>query len=167
MKQTEMKNRFFADPYKLAAAIGTMVFCLFLCLLNLFRGNLRGLLFLIPALPFIYVAWLYGAIVEVTAEHVAVYRFGRQVRALPWGEVAEMGVIGTKVLNRNNPSKTGALYIYFSPVQLDEDSRFQMALKWPPKDQIYLLYIKERIDYIRPFFFGKVQQFNTGKDLQV
>ncbi len=167
MKQTEMKNRFFVDPYKLAAAIGTVVLCLMLCLLNLFRGDLRGLLFLIPALPFIYVAWLYGAVVEVTEERVTLYRFGRQVRTLPWAEVAELGVIGTKVFNKNNPAKTGALYIYFSPVKLDEDSRFRMALKWPPKEQIYLLYIKERIDYIRTFFFGKVQQYNTGKDLQV
>ena len=167
MTQKKMKNRFLADPYKLAAAIGTMAVCVFLCLLNLCRGNLPGLLFLLPALPFLYVAWLYGAVVEVTEEKISVYRFRRLVRELPWSEVAEMGVTGTKVFNQHNPAKTGPLYIYFSPVRLDEDSRFQMALKWPPRDQIYLLYLKERIDYIRPFYFGKVQQYNTGKNLQV
>ena len=162
-----MKNRFFADPYKLAAAVGTMAACLLLCLLNLLRGDLWGLLFLIPGLPFLYVAYLYGTVVEVAAEEIRVFRLGRQVRAMPWAEVAEMGVAGMKVFNKNNPDKTGALYIYFSPVELDEEGRFRMALKWPPKEQIYLLYTKERMDYIRPFWFGKVQQYNAGKDLRV
>ena len=161
------KNRFIADPYKLAAAVGTVAVCVLLCLLNVLRGDARGLLFLVPALPFLYVAYLYGAAVEVLPGEIRVIRFGKVARSLPWPEVAEMGVAGTRVFNRNHPSKTGALYIYFSPVRLGEEERFQMALKWPPKEQIYLLYTKERMDSIRPLWFGKVEKFNTGPDLKV
>ena len=162
-----MKNRFFVDPYKLGAAAGTVLVCLLLCLWNLFRGVPLGLLFLLPALPFIYVAWLYGSVVEIREDEIRVLRAGRNARSLSWAETAEMGVLGTKVFNRSNPEKTGTMYIYFSPVALDEDSRFQLALKWPPKEQIYLLYTKERMDYIRPLWEGKVQKYNTGKNLMV
>ena len=162
-----MKNRFFADPYKLAAAAGTILVFLLLCLWNVLRGDLFGFFFLLPALPFIYVAYLYGTMVEVREDQLMIRRPGKAVRSLPWTEIAEMGVIGTKVFNRSNPEKTGALYIYFSLVALDDESRFQMALKWPPKEQVYLLYTKERMDYIRPFWFGKVQKYNAGRNLIV
>ena len=109
-----MKNRFFADPYKLAAAAGTILVFLLLCLWNVLRGDLFGFFFLLPALPFIYVAYLYGTMVEVREDQLMIRRPGKAVRSLPWTEIAEMGVIGTKVFNRSNPEKTGALYIYFS-----------------------------------------------------
>lgn len=158
-----MKNKYFADPYKFGVALGTVAVCLVLCLWNVLRGEPRGLWFLLPALPFVYVAWLYGAVIETSPEGVSQKRVGVPARTLAWPEVAEMGVVGTKVFNRGSPNKTGALYIYFSPVALDEESRFQLALKWPPKEQLYMLYLKERMDAVRPLWFGKVQAYNTGK----
>ena len=55
------------------------------------------------------------------------------------------------------------MYIYFSPVVLSEEDRFDLALKWPPRDQIYLLFTKERMDLIRPLWNNDVAVYNTGK----
>ncbi len=158
-----MKNRYYIDPYKFGIALGTIAVCVLLCIWNLTRGQPEGLFFLLPALPFVYVAWLYGAILEVDPEQLRLTRFGKTARSVSWTELAEMGVVGTKVFNKGNPDKTGNLYIYFSRAPLEEEERFQLALKWPPKEQLYLLYTKERMDAIRPLWFGKVQAYNTGK----
>lgn len=158
-----MKTRFYVDPYKFAVALATIVVCVLLCLWNVLRGQIMGFLFLIPAAPFVYVALLYGTQLEVTPDSISAIRFGKTVRTVPWSNIAEMGVVGTKVFNRSNPDKTGNLYIYFSGQLLDEDARFQLALRWPPKEQLYMLYTKERMDSVRPLWFGKVQTYNTGK----
>lgn len=50
-----------------------------------------------------------------------------------WDEIREVGVIGTKVFPKSSSNKGGRKYIYFSPMELDEDGRFNLALKWPPK----------------------------------
>ena len=158
-----MNKRYFVDPYKLGISIGTIAVCLLLCLYNVFRVQFLGFLFLLPALPFLYIAVLYGSILEVDTEGVRCIRLGRTIRTMPWTEIAELGVVGTKVFNRGNPDKTGELYIYFSLVQMEEQERFRMALQWPPREQLYLLYTKERMDFIRPLWFDEVRIYNTGK----
>ena len=79
-----------------------------------------------------------------------------------WNEIAEVDVIGSKVLNRNNTKKCGTLYLIFSPEKLDDDKRFDMMIKWPPKDKIYLKFTKDRLMDLQWFYSKPVEKYNIG-----
>ena len=61
-----------------------------------------------------------------------------------WEDIREIGVCGLKISLKNRERRgqrhPGTLFLYVSPEELDEDGRFGMILKWPPKDKIYLKY---------------------------
>ena len=159
-----MKQEYVLDPIKFGVSCATVSICVLLAAFLFLRGERAGLFFLLPALPFVYVASVYGSRLIVSPEGLILSRpWKKEAVSLPWSSVKEMGVVGTKVFNHGNADKTGSLYIYFSEKSLTEDERFRTALEWPPKDMLFLLYTKERMDAIRPLWTGKVQAYNTGE----
>lgn len=158
-----MKKQYYADPNKFAAGIATFLVCAILSATMLsIRYFIPGFVFFLIALLFLSVSVLYGAVVSIDQEGITRSFFGLFPKRFLWREITEIGVIGTKVLNRADPDKTGTLYLYFSPEALDDEKRFALGLAWPPKDLIYLLYNKERMDCVQLQWAGKIHTFNTG-----
>lgn len=69
----------------------------------------------------------------ISAEKITIEPFLVKKKNFSLDEIKEVGVIGTKVFPKSSSNNGGRKYIYFSPMELDEDGRFNLALKWPPK----------------------------------
>lgn len=108
-------------------------------------------------------AFRNGQIVRISPESVELRLFSVPRNSFGWNEIQEVGVAGTKILNAANTNRTGAKYIYFSPRMMTEEERFNMCLKWPPKDVIYIRYNAERIDRVMKRWKKEVVLYNTGK----
>lgn len=118
--------------------------------------------FAILAVPFVWEAVRNFAQVGFDNEGVYELFFGKCVRRMPWDAVQEAGVCGTKVFHKKNSKKTGRLYLYFSSDLLDDQKRFDMILKWPPRKQIYLQYMYDRVEALRRVWDGKLELYNEG-----
>ena len=77
-----------------------------------------------------------------------------------WENVMEVGVIGTKVFPKASEDKRGRKFLYFSPKELDEDARFQLALKWPPSIP-YTSYSKEKLETTALIWKKPISYYNT------
>ena len=162
-----MKKDYLADPGKMAvcAATGAGMLVLAYAMLSVDK--------FLPALVFVGIALLYftaaawtGARIVWDEKGVSQYILGKKVHSLAWDEVAEVGVAGLRVFNQGAPQKTGRLYLYFSKEVMTDDMRFQMILRWPPRDKIYLLYQADRLDSLRLYWTGKIETYNEG-DLEL
>ena len=120
------------------------------------------MLFGIGAVLFIFVAFLYGSTITLDAKGLSRSFFGIPICSVSWSEIAEVGVIGLKVFNNNDTKRTGTRYIYFSPLPLDKDSRFRLALEWPPRDMLYLYYSKERAAAVQSLWNRTIETYNAG-----
>ena len=157
------KYRYLIHPLKFAAALFTVVACTFLAILAAtFRNWIMLLLFTVAAAVFVWVCVLYGSVLTLDAQGLVLRFCGFTLRTVNWSEVAEVGVVGLKVFNNNDPKHTGTRYIYFSPHRLDKDSRFRLGLEWPPRDMLYLCYTKERLNAVQSLSSGTVETFNAG-----
>ena len=158
-----MTNRFMVHPLKLAVSLATALFsaAMALCLAGLGRWG-ASLLFLAVAALFLSVSLVFGAFITVDAGGVRRSVLGKVSRELPWDRIAEVGVAGSKIFNRNNPKKTGSLYIYFSPVPMTEEQRFDMMLNGPPREQLFFLYTEQRINAVQLLWSGEIQTYNSG-----
>ena len=145
-----MTNRFMVHPLKLAVSLATALFsaAMALCLAGLGRWG-ASLLFLAVAALFLSVSLVFGAFITVDAGGVRRSVLGKVSRELPWDRIAEVGVAGSKIFNRNNPKKTGSLYIY-------------MMLNWPPREQLFFLYTEQRINAVQLLWSGEIQTYNSG-----
>lgn len=158
-----MTYRYLIHPLKFAAALFTVVVCTFLAILAAgFHNWLALAVFTLAALVFVWVGVLYGSVLTLDAQGLSLRFCGVRLRAMRWSEVAEVGVVGLKVFNNNDPKRTGTRYIYFSPRRLDKDSRFRLALEWPPRDMLYLCYTRERLTAVQSLQSGTVEAFNAG-----
>lgn len=83
-----------------------------------------------------------------------------KTRSYRWEDIKEVGVIGTKVFPKTSSNKGGRKYIYFSPEELDEDSRFDLALKWPPKIP-YTSHSDAKLDAVMLIWRKPVAYYNT------
>ena len=86
------------------------------------------------------------------------------IKTYSWDQIKEVGVVGTKVFNGTGKNKKpGRRYIYFSPEELDEDSRFQMTLEWPPSREIlYCIYTKYHAEYVQLLWQKPIATYNAG-----
>lgn len=162
-----MKARFFVNPLKSVAAAA--VFCIFtaLCATMIPVGRPgSALFFLVIAILFGYEAVINGMSVSVDETGISRSFFGIRPVTFRWEEIGEIGVCGTKVFNKNHKERTGAVYIYFSPVGLSEQERFDMVLKWPPRKMIYLIYSRQHLEKVQMASGLKVESYNTG-DLRI
>lgn len=158
-----MKNTFLANPFKCAVSISCSV-CFFLLSGSVFliERTSSALIFLLLGLIFGAVAAICGAVVSVDQSGVNQTILGFGTKKLLWADIAKVGVIGTKAFNQHHPEKTGSLYIYFSQKPLSEEEHFEMMLKWPPLDKIYLIYDDKRIQLIQMLWNSEIQTYNVG-----
>jgi hypothetical protein len=159
-----MNHRFIVNPFKFWLGLstflvsGVLAFCMFLI-----ARPLSATLFMMITLLFLFITLLYGCSIIINDKGVTKKLFGKVINFIPWSEIEEVGVIGTKVFNKNNKDSTGTLYIYISRKKMTEEEQFKMMLKWPPRGKIYLQHTKKRMDVIQLLWSSKIETYNTGK----
>ena len=96
-----------------------------------------GVISLALMIVYIFAAFKNGQIVHIDSDRI--YRlFPHDGAGLNWSSVREVGVVGLKVLGNPDKKHTGSKYIYFSDHAISEEDLFQMCLKWPPEDILYI-----------------------------
>lgn len=150
-------------PFKFGVALCTVAACAFLGILAAVAGNwIPAGLFGAGAVLFIFVAFLYGSTITLDAKGLSRSFFGIPMYHVAWSDIAEVGVVGLKVFNNNDANRTGTRYIYFSPRSLDKDSRFRLALEWPPRNMLYLCYSKDRLTAVQSLWNSTIETYNAG-----
>ncbi len=158
-----MKYRYFVNPMKAVVGAGVALTSFGFGIIMLTIGKPAGIVFFcILGVVYFIIAMVSGAIVSFGETGITKKVLGQVVVDKNWTEVKEIGVCGTKVFNLRHPEKTGVKYIYISFEKLDEDSRFEMVLKWPPKDKIYFVYTKQRLEAIQMISGMKIETYNTN-----
>lgn len=158
-----MTKTYIAHPLKCGAALLTAIFSLVMVIVMIdLKSWLGGLLFGLIFAFFTGVAVLYGARIRVDEQGVGRFFLWRRQRFLSWPEIKEVSVIGVNVFNRNNSKRTGSRYLCFWPQVMSEQERFRLALEWPPKEGIYMLYSPERLATVRRYWAGQIDSFNGG-----
>lgn len=159
------EHHIMADPLKFSAALFTVAVCMFLA----WRGFQQGyafwsVIFVIIALVFFYIMYLYGSVLKINKDGVQKSFLFIPLNFLRWDQIKEIGVVGTKIFNGNSQKKkTGRRYIYISPEELDEGTRFKMALEWPPRREImYCIYTHQHIDAIQYLWGKPIAKYNAG-----
>lgn len=142
-------------------ALSSLLFLI--CALALFMSGSPVPAALCLLLAFIYAAAaaFNGATVRIDSDGVSRRILWFPAQACRWDEMKEVGVFGTKLFNRRNPSKTGTLYLYVSKQNMTDDQRFQMVLRWPPK-QIYFAFHSADLELIRRFWPRDIVGYNVG-----
>ncbi len=157
------RYRFMVDPYKFSIAAATSAAFFILGAAVAFNARYGSMIiFWLFGALFAWVAWLNGSSVVLTPEGVSLYFFSHCRKSCKWEELQEIGAIGTKVLRQKNKDDAGRLEIYFSTKEMNDDERRAMALQWPPKDMIYMLYQKNRMDAVQILSDAHIHLYNTG-----
>lgn len=159
----QQKNHFWVDGFRFAVALATTIFSLVLsiCLITMGRYG-SALAFFIIFLLFLPILKSYGATVTVDEEGIRSSFLGKTRLSMRWDEIGEIGVAGSRLFNNKNGEKPGFLYIYVSPSSMTDEERFQMMLKFPPKDKIFFSYSKESIFAVQMRWSSKIQTYNSG-----
>jgi len=121
------------------------------------------LLFLALGALFFYQFFKNASYIKSDEESIRLCFFGLTRKELHWSEVREMGVIGENVFSRKNQKRLwkGERFIYFSTRELNEEGRFQMAVRWPPKDAIYAEYTQELLTQLQTVWNRPVKYYNV------
>jgi hypothetical protein len=158
-----MKYNYMVHTLKFVVSL--LLFILFaavcICLFVLGRP-FSATVFAILAFIFIVVSLLSGSVISIDATGICHRTCGITVKSLQWENIAEVGVIGTKVFNKHHPSKTGTIYIYFSETPMTDQERFAMMLKWPPLRKIYMCYTSKRFSSVQTLWDNKIIIYNIG-----
>ena len=179
-----MVHHYIVHPAKLAAGLPTGILLLWSGAIQLStRLWWCGLLFIAFGVLFLMVAALYGRVVHVGPSGVRWTLLGRELRSRTWEQIGEIGVVGPRVFNGNSgngpaapsgqggreglfgPAKRSSIgtpYLYFSEEPLTEEQRFTLALKWPPRDMIFLRFTPERVAHVQSSSQKYVEHYNTG-----
>ena len=158
-----MTKTYIAHPFKCAVAALTGVFALLMAaVLVSLQVWLGVLVFGVVFGLFTGLAVLYGARIQLNEQGVCRLGSGRRQRFLSWAEIKEVSVIGVNVFNGNNPKRTGSRYLCFWPAVLSKRERFRLALEWPPREGIYMLYTPERLAAVRRYWTGAIDSYNGG-----
>lgn len=157
-------QRFVVNPFKcLLGTVCAVFFAVMGVTMAVIGRPLSCAVFLALGAVFAVIAVQAGAVLELSGNGVCRRVLGRPGKALRWDEIAEIGVGGTKVFNRRNPDKVGGLYFYFSPAAMTESERFEMMLKWPPSDKLYMIFDDRRYRAVQTYWNGTLEKYNTGK----
>lgn len=159
-----MKRSFVVHPIKLTVSLFTSAVTLILSISAMTTKNIvAAVIFMAIALVFLGTCLVFGSVLTIDRDGVRRSFLGLTLRTLSWQEVAEIGVAGTKVLKKADSDRTGELYIYFSPVPLDDQARFEMMLKWPPQEQIFMYYTAARARAVMECTEKGIETYNAGK----
>jgi len=159
-----MKHRFMVNP--ILCTVSGVVSFVFLLLGSIMAFSLKrplsAVIFFAFGLLFLGVAIHFGAILTVDKTGIVRTVLGIRRKELPWTDVREVGVAGTRVVKDPKSKMVGTLYIYFSEEAFDKDSRFQYMLKWPHWNHCYMLFSHKRILAIQMIWDRKIEMFNAG-----
>lgn len=120
----------------------------------------EGPVFLGIAVLFAYLFYKNASSVTISEEGVCRAFFGLFPKRMSWSEIKEMGLIGENVFNRKK-EKNGDKYIYFSPREMTKEERFDMIVKWPPKDMLYLQYGEKQLSYAMTIWGKDLKTYNV------
>lgn len=121
-----------------------------------------AIIFFLLSLPFFLLIYRYGSTVCITEEGISLSFLGKERKSMKWDEIGEIAVCGQKIFNAGNKKKTGTLYIIVSREQLDDGERFDMMLKWPPRERIYFRFSREGLFEIQLHYTTPVEKYNIG-----
>lgn len=110
---------------------------------------------------FICIGILNGSQVELNEKEVCRKILNLKLYSIPKRDLKEVGVAGLNVLG--DKKKTGMRYIYFSADKMDDNTRFQMCLKWPPKDKVYMLWNESRYAKTQEYWDNEIVEYNAGE----
>ncbi len=154
--------RFIVHTAKCAIATIVFIFMIILsfCMLTI-QEYIGAVVFFAIGLLFVPVIYVYGATVTIDDVGIRTSRFGRIYIEFKWSDVSEVGIAGTNLFSRRKKKRTGSLYFYISDLSMTDDERFDMMLRFPPSDKIYLVYSGEAFTAIQLQWNGIIQTYNT------
>ena len=157
------KTKFAVNPGLCALALITWLLLTAVAVAILPLGRIvSAAVFFVLGLIFLAVAVGNGITIEVQTDGLRRSLLGRQISFLPWEKVREVGVCGTRPFHNAGAKKVGTLYIYFSEQKLDDRQRFDMVLRWPPRDKYYMVYDMDRLRTVQLRWGGKITTYNSG-----
>lgn len=157
-----MKKSYLVYVTKMLTGLGTFAVSAVLGSTYIYTGKFfEAAILCAIAIVFLVIGLNYSCVITIDASGVRKSLFGKTLRFLSWEQIQEAGVVGTKVFG-SDEERTGTRFLYFSPVKLTDEERFDMVLKWPPKEQIYLEYGKERLDLVRMLYYGTIESYRAG-----
>ena len=119
-------------------------------------------IFLVLGLIYLAITLIYAPTVTVSEAGVTKALFGKTLRSLSWEQVRQVSVIGTRVAAK--PSKRGGTpFFLFLDRTMSEDDLFAVALKWPPKDIIFLYYDEKSYALVQKYYHDTITTGNFGK----
>lgn len=158
-----MKNTYMIYPFKFCISVATSLTSFLLAISMLLINRLGSfLLFLIIAIVFLAVALINGSKLTIDDKGVRRTLFGKTLYQYSWEEIAEVGVIGTKVFRNDDKKDVGSRHLYFSREVLTDEERFRMVLQWPPRNKLYMLYNTERLSAVQSYWSGKIETYKAG-----
>lgn len=158
-----MAKRYMVSPVLFTISAVVCGFCLIMAgiLLWLARPG-SAAVFGVIALIYGIMTASYGSMVTVGPRGIHRRLFGITTWEKTWEEIGEVGICGTRVFKDPKSKNVGTLYLYFSPEAMDEKQRFDMILKWPPKEKCFLLYNFERMRTVQMLWDSKIETYNAG-----
>ncbi len=117
-------------------------------------------IFLLFGIIFLIASVMNGMNLSITECEIQQSLLGRKIRVYKKSEIREIGVVGLKLFGKSR--NCGVKYIYISKEKMTENERFQMCLKWPPRDKMYMTWDATRLSDIQMFWNGKIETYNTG-----
>ena len=157
------KTKFTVNPALCGLALIVWLLLTSSAVVVLPMGRLvSALVFFVLGLAFLTVAVRNGISVEVGTDGLHRSIFGRELSFLPWEKVKEVGVCGVRPFHAKDAKNTGTLYIYFSEIHMNDEERFDMVLKWPPRDKVYFVHDLDRLKTVQYRWGGKIECYNTG-----
>lgn len=156
------RNHFFVNPFKACTALAVFLFLtvISVCLVTI-REYIGAAVFFVVGLLFVPPILQYGRVVTTDSNGVSAAFLGRIMLKFSWNELAEVGVAGSRVFGSRDGKKPGTLYLYFSPSVMTEKEKFDMILKFPPKDKIVLICDTYSYGAVRKYWHGTIKNYNA------
>ena len=156
-------KRYFTHPFKLAIDLAT---CLILGItaasLLLSGAVVPAVFFFIFAAIFAYSSALCGSVISIEPDGFRRSLFAKTLKFFRLDEIAEVGVIGSGLFHRAGKESRGTVYIYFSKTEMTAEERYDMILKWPPKDKLYMRFTADRLNAVESVWKGDIHSYNTN-----
>lgn len=157
------EKKYYVNESMTVLSVVYAVFLIVIAAVTLYiRRYVSSIIFLLISLPFFFLIYRYGSRVYINNEGVTLKFLNKERKRITWEETKEISVCGQRVLNHLNKKKCGTLYITLSTEKMNDDERFEMMLKWPPRDKIYFKFSKEALFNIQLHYTTPVEKYNIG-----
>lgn len=163
-----MKTKFIVNlPGCLVAEFTAIIFAWMTALAFQCHKVFLALIFVTLSLLYVCIALRNGTVVQISKDGVTLQILGRCIRRLPWENVEEVGVLGTRIFASQKSKKHGLLYMYYSERKLTQEERFELCLKWPPKKIIYHCFSKDIKVCMEKFWQKEIASYNAPEDIWI